>query len=60
MARKRKRKGFGALAFIVIVAVLGLLYTVVSGDRPLLGLDLQGGVSVVLKPRDDNVPAANL
>ncbi len=60
MARKRKRKGFGALGFIVIVAILGLLYTVVSGDRPLLGLDLQGGVSVVLKPRDDNVPAANL
>src|SRR3954471_7700047 len=60
MARKRKRKGFGALVFIVIVAVLGLLYTVVSGDRPLLGLDLQGGVSVVLKPRDDDVPAANL
>src|SRR5689334_4509868 len=60
MARKRKRKGLGALGFIVIVAILGLLYTVVSGDRPLLGLDLQGGVSVVLKPRDDNVPAANL
>jgi preprotein translocase subunit SecD len=60
MARKRKRKGLGALAFIVIVAVLGLLYTVVSGDRPLLGLDLQGGVSVVLQPRDADVPAANL
>ena len=41
-------------------AVLGLLYTVVSGDRPLLGLDLQGGVSVVLQPRDADVPAANL
>ncbi len=60
MARKRKRKGLGALAFIVMVAVLGLLYTVVSGDRPLLGLDLQGGVSVVLQPRDADVPAANL
>jgi preprotein translocase subunit SecD len=60
MARKRKRKGLGALGFIVIVAILGLLYTVVSGDRPLLGLDLQGGVSVVLKPRDADVPAANL
>ena len=60
MPRKRKRKGFGALIFIVVVAVLGLLYTVVSGDRPLLGLDLQGGVSVVLQPRDADVPAANL
>jgi protein-export membrane protein SecD len=27
-----------------------LLYTLVAGNKPLLGLDLQGGVSVVLKP----------
>ncbi|MGZ4718274.1 MAG: protein translocase subunit SecD, partial [Acidimicrobiales bacterium] len=60
MARKRKRKGFGALIFIVACALIGILYTVASGDRPLLGLDLQGGVSVVLQPRDADVPAANL
>jgi len=55
MARKRKRKGLVALAVIIVFALLGVLYTVVSGDRPLLGLDLQGGVSVVLTPRDPGV-----
>jgi preprotein translocase subunit SecD len=60
VARKRKPKGVVALAAIILFALLGMLYTLVSGDRPLLGLDLQGGVSVVLQPRDDNVPAGNL
>ena len=31
-------------------AVAGILYTFVSGNEPLLGLDLQGGASVVLEP----------
>lgn len=35
---------------IVIVAVTGVVYTIVSGNEPLLGLDLQGGVSVVYEP----------
>ena len=35
---------------VVAVALLGAIYTVVSGNEPLLGLDLQGGVSVVLEP----------
>ena len=35
---------------IVIVAVAGVVYTIVSGNEPLLGLDLQGGVSVVYEP----------
>ena len=35
---------------LAIVAVLGLVYTIVAGNQPLLGLDLQGGVSVVLQP----------
>lgn len=34
---------------LIAVAVVGLIYTLVSGNRPLLGLDLQGGVSVVLE-----------
>lgn len=35
---------------IVIVAAAGVVYTIVSGNEPLLGLDLQGGVSVVYEP----------
>ena len=35
---------------IVAVAVAGVVYTVVAGNEPLLGLDLQGGASVVLEP----------
>lgn len=35
---------------IVVVAIAGILYTVAVGNEPLLGLDLQGGVSVVLEP----------
>ena len=35
---------------IVAAAVAGVAYTLVSGNEPLLGLDLQGGASVVLEP----------
>ena len=35
---------------VVACAFLGALYTLISGNEPLLGLDLQGGVSVVLEP----------
>ena len=35
---------------IFVVAAAGVVYTVVSGNEPLLGLDLQGGASVVLEP----------
>lgn len=38
---------------VVAMAALGALYTVLSGNEPLLGLDLQGGVSVVLEPTED-------
>lgn len=40
---------FSAL-LVVAVAILGAAYTLISGNKPLLGLDLQGGVSVVLQP----------
>ncbi len=39
-----------SLIIIVLVAILGVLATLVFGWRPLLGLDLQGGASVVLQP----------
>lgn len=35
---------------ITLLALGGIVYTLVSGNHPLLGLDLQGGVSVVLEP----------
>ena len=35
---------------IVAVAAAGVVYTVLVGNEPLLGLDLQGGASVVLEP----------
>lgn len=46
----RRLRGYGSLVIIVLVAAAALLYTLVAGNKPLLGLDLQGGVSVVLKP----------
>ena len=35
---------------IVAAAVAGVVYTLAAGNEPLLGLDLQGGASVVLEP----------
>lgn len=35
---------------IVTIAVAGVIYTLIAGNTPLLGLDLQGGASVVLQP----------
>lgn len=48
-----RRNGLSSLIFIVVLAVAGLTGTAVSGNEPLLGLDLQGGVSVVLQPTED-------
>jgi preprotein translocase subunit SecD len=39
-----------SLAFIISAAVISLVATIATGHRPLLGLDLKGGVSVVLRP----------
>jgi len=35
---------------VLIAAIAGIAYTLIAGNEPLLGLDLQGGVSVVLEP----------
>jgi len=37
---------------ITLLALGGIVYTIVGGNSPLLGLDLQGGVSVVLEPAE--------
>lgn len=41
------------LVIIVLIAVGSLAATLVSGNSPRLGLDLQGGLSVVLQPTED-------
>ena len=46
MARGQKLSAL----FVVLLALAGATYTILSGNKPLLGLDLQGGVSVVLQP----------
>ena len=47
----RRLRAFTSLIVIVLIAASALIYTVISDNKPLLGLDLQGGVSVVLKPK---------
>ena len=47
----RRRKAIIQLSIFVLVAVAALGLTLRSGNTPLLGLDLQGGVSVVLSPK---------
>jgi preprotein translocase subunit SecD len=48
-----RRKGVLPLLFFTIVTVAAVAYTMVSGNEPVLGLDLQGGLSVVLQPEGD-------
>jgi preprotein translocase subunit SecD len=49
-----RRSGSLSLVFIVVVAVGWLTYTLtLGGHTPQLGLDLQGGTSVVLAPREE-------
>ncbi|MGH9183543.1 MAG: protein translocase subunit SecD [Acidimicrobiales bacterium] len=48
-----------SLVGILTVAGGSLAAVLVAGDAPLLGLDLQGGASVVLQPVED-VPSENL
>ncbi|MFW2384006.1 MAG: protein translocase subunit SecD [Acidimicrobiales bacterium] len=40
---------------LLVVAVIAFVATLISGNQPLLGLDLQGGVSVVYQPVEDGV-----
>ena len=44
------RQQVSFVVFIVVLSVAGVVYTIASGNEPLLGLDLQGGASVVLEP----------
>jgi len=49
----RRFKGYWSLIIIVAVAAISLAYTFAVSNKPLLGLDLQGGVSVVLQPKGE-------
>lgn len=48
----RRRRGLVSLIVFALVALGALAYTFAAGNSPLLGLDLQGGVSVVLQPKE--------
>jgi preprotein translocase subunit SecD len=44
------RRNFWYLTISVVLVVGALVATLLSGNKPILGLDLQGGISVVLAP----------
>ncbi len=48
---KRRRSLTASLAGIILVAVVAIGATLIIGRAPLLGLDLRGGVEVVLSPQ---------
>jgi preprotein translocase subunit SecD len=48
-----RRRPVWSLVFLVGLAALALTWTLVAGNKPFLGLDLQGGVSVVLTPKGE-------
>ena len=49
-----RRNGLFSLIFIVLLAGAAFGGTLAAGNEPLLGLDLQGGVSVVLEPTEES------
>lgn len=57
-----RRRRSTALVFILVAAIGGLLLVFLTDSSPELGLDLQGGASVVLQPpdgtSDDSLDAA--
>lgn len=48
-----KRKGVGGLVAFLALSIGAFIAVLALGYKPLLGLDLQGGVSVVLQPAND-------
>jgi len=47
------KQGMGSLIGIVFVTLGALIATIAVGNTPKLGLDLEGGVEVVLRPAED-------
>lgn len=54
-----KRKGLRGLVAFLVVSIGAFVAVLALGYKPLLGLDLQGGVSVVLQPANE-VPSDQL
>jgi preprotein translocase subunit SecD len=54
----RRRKGSSSLLFIVALTLVAFGATLLAGNTPFLGLDLQGGVSVTLQPIEDTTDEA--
>jgi len=48
-----RRGNLIALGFIIVLAAGSLAGTLVAGNHPQLGLDLQGGALVVLQPKEE-------
>ena len=46
------KSGVGSLVGILVVTAVFLLVTLIAGNSILLGLDLQGGVEVILQPTE--------
>src|SRR4051794_2034247 len=55
-----KRNLWISLIGIIVVAFGSLAAVLAAGWKPVLGLDLRGGVSVVLKPTKSNVSSSSL
>jgi preprotein translocase subunit SecD len=55
-----KRSLLASLISIVTIGLVGVLLTLITSARPALGLDLEGGASVVLQPVDANVDQERL
>ena len=48
-----RKKLIYSLVGILVLAFGGLIATLADGEKPSLGLDLQGGISVTQKPVGD-------
>lgn len=53
------KSGIGSLVGILVVTVGFLVITLVAGNSILLGLDLQGGVEVILQPTEGQEAASD-
>ena len=52
------RSSWMSLIGITALTVVGLIWTFAAGNEPVLGIELQGGASVVLTPVDDPADGA--
>ena len=48
-----RRRLWTSLIGIILVVTIALIGNIATGNTPILGLDLQGGVSVILAPTGD-------